>query len=89
MSNKKKIAISAEKYRSLILDKMRAQIEAQRLQYDLAKRVSIAELASKGYWKMKYWKMKYWKSGSQEIGQDVINPAAGAFNKAKASKKTR
>lgn len=78
------VHISASLYRSLILDKLRAEIEAKRAELTLAKR-EAEDLAHQldpdalggagAYWKMPYWKMPYWKGGSKQLpGDIVINP---------------
>jgi hypothetical protein len=71
------------RYRSMVLEKIRNDIEVKRAALLLVQRVDIPDLGSMGYWKMAYWKMPYWKmpywkSGADMFGVDeVINPATG------------
>ncbi len=78
------VHIGASLFRSLILDKLRAEIEAKRCELTLAKR-EAEDLAHQldrdalggagSYWKMAYWKMPYWKMGRHQLtGDVVINP---------------
>ncbi|CAN7275684.1 hypothetical protein LJR225_001374 [Phenylobacterium sp. LjRoot225] len=72
----KTVTVDAEHYRSLVLAKLRAEIDSKRAAYKLATHIDPASIAGMGYWKMKYWKMKYWKMGATiEMGDEVINPA--------------
>ena len=84
------IRMSATLYRSLVLDKLRAEIAAKRSELRLAKYAAI-DLARKldpaafpagadGYWKMPYWRMPYWKSGhSDQIAEfrTLLSPVVG------------
>jgi hypothetical protein len=78
-SSKQKVTVDADHYRSLILGKLRADIDAKRAILEAAAVVDIGKLQGMGYYKMKYWRMKYYKMhGSQEFGEEVVNPVIGA-----------
>jgi hypothetical protein len=70
-----------QRYRSLVLDKIRSDIALKRAALALVSKVSIPDLGAGGYWKskywkMKYWKMKYWKKSADMLDfEEVINPA--------------
>jgi hypothetical protein len=72
----KTVTVNAEHYRSLVLSKLRAEIDAKRAAFQIASQLDPAAIAGMGYWKAKYWKMKYWKSGGGviDLGEEVINP---------------
>lgn len=84
-----------KKYRSMVLDKIRNDIEVKRAAIQIVQKFDIPDLGNKGYWKsaywkMKYWKMKYWKSGAEMFGIDeVINPATGAVAPGKLQAKLK
>jgi hypothetical protein len=69
------VQIGLSVYRSLVLDKIRAEIAAKRAALDLAKRVGAEDLDSLAYWKMGYWKMRYWKHIAV---MDPLSPVASA-----------
>jgi hypothetical protein len=69
------VTLKPEQFRSMILDKLRLDIDAKRAAYEQAKKLRFSDLGTMSYYKMKYWKMKYWKKGVEMMaGQDVINP---------------
>ena len=75
--DKGNVQLETSLYRTLILDKIRAEIQAKRAALEIAKTADPRDLANLAYWKMKYWKMKYWKMGIEiNPGGDVINPVA-------------
>lgn len=71
------VRMSATLYRSLILDKLRAEIAAKRAEmevakyraFDLARQLDPHAIGS-SYFKGAYYKMPYWKSGHID-GPDV------------------
>lgn len=82
-------------YRSMVLDKIRNDIEIKRAALQIVRKFDIPDLGSQGYWKsaywkMKYWKMPYWKAGADMLGIDeVINPATGAVAPARLQAKLK
>ena len=71
VEEKEPVHINLSQYRSMILSKLRADIEAKQAAYEIAKTASLAVLKDMTYWKMKYWKMKYWKMGSSMLPEEV------------------
>jgi|HubBroStandDraft_5_1064220.scaffolds.fasta_scaffold740054_1 hypothetical protein len=71
------------RYRSMVLEKIRNDIEVKRAAIQVVQHVDIPDLGNMGYWKMAYWKMPYWKMPYWKAGADlfgideVINPATG------------
>ncbi len=84
-----------QRFRSMVLEKIRNDIEVKRAAIKLVQRIDIPDLGATGYWKMAYWKMKYWKmpywkSGADMFGIDqVINPATGVVVPAKLQAKLK
>ena len=88
-SSSRGVNLKAEQFRSMILDKLRLDIDSKRAALDQALKLSAKDLANMSYWKMKYWKMKYWKMGHQVLPADqVINPASAAKT-ARARKRSK
>ncbi len=70
------VEIPVAVYRSLILQKLHAEIKAKRAAFEMIQQTAVEDFTEMGYWKMGYWKMKYWKMGHlAQIGDDVVNPA--------------
>jgi hypothetical protein len=70
------VRLSHDQYRSLILDKLRHDIDAKRAAYEKVLTATPADLGSMAYYKMKYWQMKYWKKGADIIDVNIaVNPA--------------
>jgi len=71
------IVLKPEQFRSMILDKLRLDIDAKRAAYEQAKKLAIKDLPNMSYYKMAYWKMHYWKKGAEVLDPSapVINPA--------------
>lgn len=84
-----------KKYRSMVLDKIRNDIDVKRAAVQIVQKFDIPDLGNKGYWKsaywkMKYWKMPYWKAGADMFGIDeVIDPATGVVAPAKLQAKLK
>jgi len=67
--------VSKAHYRSLVLEKLRAEINAKRARYDMTQNAPLEALNNMSYWKMAYYKMKYWKAGHLEnAGDRVVDP---------------
>src|SRR6187431_3151184 len=66
------IVLKPEQFRSMILDKLRLDIDAKRAAYEQAKKLAIKDLPN-----MSYYKMHYWKKGAEVLDPSapVINPA--------------
>lgn len=79
------VRLDTEQYRSMILDKLRKDIEIKRSAFDKAIKADLKDLANMSYWKMKYWKMKYWKKGHDFIIEDIVSnpvmPQVGRVSK--------
>jgi len=77
------ITLKPEQFRSMILDKLRMDIDAKRAAYEQAKKIPVKDLGNMSYWKMKYWKMKYWKMGAEvtDPAGPVINPVTPLANR--------
>jgi hypothetical protein len=69
-AGKRSVKINVELYRSLVLDKLRAEIKTKRAALEIAKIANLDVLNG-----MTYWKMKYWKKGAElNPGTQVVNP---------------
>jgi hypothetical protein len=79
VEEKAPVKINVSQYRSMILSKLRADIDAKRAAYEFAQTATPAGLEGMAYWKMAYWKMKYWKMGSLDPAGAVINPPPEAI----------
>lgn len=75
VEDKTQVAVNASQYRSMILAKLRADIEAKQAAYKAASVASVADLSSMSYWKMAYYKMKYWKMGKIDLPTIAVDPA--------------
>ena len=79
------VRMSVTLYRSLILDKLRAEIAAKRAEMQVAKYTAI-DLARQvdphaigsSYFKGAYFKMPYWKAGHMEGPDITVLPAGQA-----------
>ena len=89
-SSSRNVTLAPDKFRSLVLDKLRADIEVKRAALELAKRIPIKDLGSMGYWMKAYWMKAYWKMRSQDFGIDeVINPVMPIVGAVAAARKKR
>ncbi len=86
----KKLQIGTEQYRSMILGKLRTEIDTRRAKLELAAKMDAVSLANMAYWKMGYWKMKYWKMGHEwDPMEAVVLPAISANVQKRVQKKAQ
>jgi hypothetical protein len=78
IEEKEPVKINTSQYRSMILSKLRSDIEAKRSAYEFAAKATPAQLQGMSYWKMAYWKMKYWKMGSIDKLEELVDPQLGS-----------
>jgi hypothetical protein len=72
--DKESVTLKSEQYRSMILAKLRSDIDAKQALHAAASVAGIEDLSRMSYYKMKYYKMKYWKMGHQQIDDILSDP---------------
>jgi hypothetical protein len=72
VEEKEPVKVNLSEYRSMILTKLRTDIEAKHALYESAKTADLSALKDMSYWKMAYWKMAYWKMGGGRLMQKAF-----------------
>ena len=81
------VTLPVAQFRSMILSKLRSDVEIRRAAFEAAKSMNIKDLGNMTYWQKGYWQKPYWKKGRDMMVADpVINPAPLALGGAVARK---